>query len=35
MENTAEGGSSISLGIAKETISELQNFVTIQKRVVK
>ena len=34
MENTAEGGSSIPLGLAKETISELRNFVTILKRVV-
>ena len=35
MENTAEGGSSIPLGLAKETISELWNFVTILKRVIK
>ena len=33
--NTAEGGSGMTLGLAKETISVLWNFVTILRRVVK
>ena len=34
-KNTAEGGSSISLGLAKKTISELRNFCNHPEKVGK